>query len=290
VRKNETDHGFKLNTNLFNQSTDFSIIFVTVEQYQEHKGNLDILTQRPFTRLFAVYNQDGTNETPFIVSGSLGGDNSFILHNMTGFDVEFRLDSPRGTTLGYAPHETNNTTLYMNTGNYMIYPVFKKYNKLRDEILTIYPRAADGIPLGDELSFTGGTELSINVNSYSGNANLSSGAAFLVVQNSGQNGITVYQGNTIMKTETGISTINAGETRSFTILMASNGDNTYEPTYNLAGWKIVNQGVREVPIPQTVLDADYRYTVVVTGNWNQSTQAVAEPEKGSAKITNLNQD
>jgi hypothetical protein len=29
---------------------------------------------------------------------------------------------------------------------------------------------------------------------------------------------------------------------------------------------------------------------MVTGNWNQGTQAVAAPEKGSAKVTNINQD
>jgi hypothetical protein len=45
--------------------------------------------------------------------------------------------------------------------------------------------------------------------------------------------------------------------------------------------------VRELPIPVTTLDSDYRYTVEVSGNWNQSTQAVADPVKGTAPVTDF---
>jgi hypothetical protein len=287
VHKGGGTHGFKLNQTLFNANSDFSLIFLTTDQYEANKGNLGSQIQKPFTRLFAVYNATGTNEIPFEISGSLGGNNKLIIQNMTGFDVEFREDSPRGITLGYATHESNNTTLYMNNANYFIYPVFKKYNAVRDEVLTIYPRAPDGIPIGDEFSFAGEDERSINVANYQGNTLLTSGAAFLVVHNGSANGITVYKGNAVQKTVSGISTINSGETRTFTILMDELGGNTYEPSKTISGWKIVNQGVRELPIPVTTLDSDYRYTVEVSGNWNASTQAVAAPVKGTAKVTDF---
>jgi hypothetical protein len=285
VRKGGGTHGFKRNTTLFNANSDFSLIFVTPEDYEANKNNLSVLNQKPFTRLFAVYNATGTNEIPFEISGSLGGNNKLIIQNMTGFDVEFREDSPRGITLGYAPHESNNTTLFMNNADYFIYPVFKRYNAVRDEILTIYPRDPEGVPIGDEFAFDGGDEFSINVANYQGNTALTSGAAFLVVHNGSTNGVTVYNGNTIQKTASGISTINAGETRTFTILMDDNGNNSYEPSKTISGWKIVNQGVREKEIPLTVLLSDYRYTVEVSGNWNQGNQAVAAPVKGSAPVT-----
>jgi hypothetical protein len=50
---------------------------------------------------------------------------------------------------------------------------------------------------------------------------------------------------------------------------------------------IVNMGVRKVPIPNALLDADYRYTVEVSGDWSQDVTAitVGTPQKGANKVT-----
>jgi hypothetical protein len=285
VPKNSGDHGIKLNSTLFNGNKDFSIIFLTNEDYETYKSNLAAREQYPFTRIFAVYNATGTNEVPFIVSGKLGGNNKLVINNLTSLNMELRHNSPRGTTLGYAPYEANNTTLYMIDDSFQIFPVFKKYNPVRDEILTIYPRAVDGLPLGDEFSFFGGNELTISARDYIGNANMSSGAAFLLVNNASRQGITVYNGNIVQKTESGISTINSGETRTFTIFMDPLGEGKYEESKQLSGWRIVNMGTRSLDITSTLLAADYRYTVTVDGNWNESTQTISEPVQGSGKIT-----
>ena len=42
--------------------------------------------------------------------------------------------------------------LFMINGSIDIFPVFKKYNALRDEILTIYPRTLAGLPVSDSYS------------------------------------------------------------------------------------------------------------------------------------------
>ncbi|MDR1100408.1 MAG: hypothetical protein LBL28_08015 [Treponema sp.] len=284
VPKNANDHGIKLNTMLFNQNTDFSIIFLTGEDYEANKDNLTLLEQRPFTRIFAAYNASGTNEVPWIVSGKLGGSNRFVIQNMTGWNMELRQDSPRGTTLGYAPLESLNTTLFMNDGSFYVFPVFKKYNAVRDEIITIYPRALDGIPTGMGLSFTGGNELTINAQNYMGNANFSSGTALLVIRNDSNDGITVMNGFTEQKTATGISIINAGDERTFPVLMPAEGTG-YASSTIFGGWKVVNMGVRELPIEAIdVMEADYRYTITVTGNWGDSSRAVSSPVKSAGKI------
>jgi hypothetical protein len=287
VRKQAGDHGLKLNTTLFpaGQSQDFSIIFLTREDYEQYKGNLSSRDQSPFTRIFAAYNASGTNETTWIVSGSLGGNGRLVINNMTGWNMELRLDSPRGTTLGYAPYEAGRTTLYMNEGSVFIFPVFKQYNKTRDEIVSIYPRANDGIPTGDEFSFVSGKELTISAGDYIDNKNMSSGAAYLVVHNGSRQGITVYNGNEVQKTVTGISTINAGDTRTFTILM-DGSPGGYESSKSISGWRVVNMGVRSRDIPATSLDADYRYMVEVTGNWSdgESAVTVSAPAKGAYVI------
>jgi hypothetical protein len=286
VPKNATDHGIKLNTALFNQNTDFSIIFLSKEDYEANKSNLTQLEQRPFTRIFAAYNASGTNETPWIVSGRLGGNNRFVIQNMTSWNMELRQDSPRGTTLGYAPYEALNTTLFMNDGSFYVFPVFKKYNASRDEIITIYPRDLDGIPTGMGLSFTGSNELTINAQNYIGNANFSSGTALLVIRNESNDGITVMNGMTEQKTATGISIINAGDERTFSILMPTEGAG-YASSTRLGGWKVVNMGVRELPIEEIdPMEADYRYTITVSGNWGNSSQAISSPVKSARKIIN----
>ena len=77
-----------------------------MEEYEANKGSdsaLTLLGQRPFTGIFAVYNASGANEVPWIVSSKLGGTSKLVINNMTGFNMELRQDSPRGTTLGYSP-------------------------------------------------------------------------------------------------------------------------------------------------------------------------------------------
>jgi hypothetical protein len=288
VPRQAGNHGLKLNTTLFTsgQSQDFSIIFLTKEDYEQYKDNLSSRTQSPFTRIFAAYNASGTNDTPWIVSGRLGGENKLIINNMTSWNMELRENSPRGTTLGYAPYEANNTTLYMNSGSFYIFPVFKQFIKDRDEIIIIYPRDEDGIPTGDEMSFEGGRELTIDANTYIHNEYMSSGTAYLLVHNTSRQGITVYNGNTVQKTATGISTINPGDTRSFPILMDGDASSGYGTSKSISGWRIVNMGSRSIDIPEASLEADYRYTVKVSGDWSLgvSGATVSAPEKGD-KVT-----
>jgi hypothetical protein len=291
VRKNEPDHGLKGDTTHFNQSTDFSLIFITKEDYEAKKGSpsqLVEMNQKPFTRIFAAYNASGTNEVPWIVSGKLGGNSKLVIHNLTSYNMELRQDSPRGTTLGYAPYQALNTTLNMNDGSVFIFPVFKKYNAVRDEIITIYPYDDNDLPMGDEISFQNGQEIQINAAQYTGTnkSGFSSGAALLVIKNSSGRGITVMEGAYVKKTETGISTINDGDERTFTILMAPLAEGKYESSKQLSGWKIVNMGTLEKPIEATTLDADYRYTVTVGGTWSPiSNLTVSAPVKGTAKFT-----
>ena len=227
---------------------------------------------------------------PWIVSGRLGGNSKLTINNLTSYNMELRENSPRGTTLGYAPYQANNTTLNMNDGSVYIFPVFKKYNAIRDEIITIDPYADDGVPMGDEFTFQNGQEVTINAANYTGNnkAGFSSGAALLVIKNASQQGITVMEGVTVQKTETGVSTINSGAERTFTILMDPLDEgNNYESSKQLAGWKIVNMGTREKAIATTTLEADYRYTVTVEGNWNQGVSyvTVSDPVQGTGTIT-----
>jgi hypothetical protein len=300
VRGNESNHGLPLNTSLFTSSTDFALVFLTLEDYNTYRNDLKSRNQYPFARVFAVYNSNGTNEVPFLVDSKLGGTNKLYLDNLTSYNMEIRRNSPRGETLGYAPKDTNNTVLNIQDGDYNLFIVFKQYNPVRDEIITMYPKAAsDGLPIMLDHAFEGNAEMRIDARDYTKSiASFSSGYAFLVVQNSmSSGGIRVLNGDQVQKTATGIATINSGQSRSYLVPMNTTkiGDNTsYSDTVTFAGWKI-GPTSREVLIPvsdilkgdgnQNVFKSDYSYTVTVTGNPNTVEGiTVSAPVESAEKI------
>jgi hypothetical protein len=304
VAKNATNHGLPKKSALFGtQSTDFSLIILTKEDFESHKNSLTSLEQKPFTRIFAVYNSAGTNEIPFLVDNKLGGTNTLILNNMTTYNMEIRRDSPRGPTLGYATYSSLNTEIYLINDNYSLFPVFKKYDAVRDLITTIYPkRQNDGSPMRTSAAFDGNREITINASSYtSGLTNFTSGYAYLVVVNSSVDGVQVTNGATVQQTATGMKMVNAGSQRTFMVEMpaVTNGDGTvFEPKIVFAGWTIGETGdPKAIPVNtalqdslisgganQNVFEADYMYTVTVTGNANLNTLVIAAPVKG-AQVT-----
>jgi hypothetical protein len=299
VRKNQTNHGLPLKTSLFVSNTDFALVFLTLEDYNAYKDNLRSRNQYPFARVFAVYNANGTNEVPFMVDSKLGGSNKLILDNMTSYNMEIRRNSPRGETLGYAPNQSNNTILNIVDGEYNLFIVFKKYNVLRDEIITMYPKAPDGLPIMLDYAFENGVERTINAGTYTSDiANLSSGYAFLVVKNSmTSGGIRVLKGDEVQKTASGIATINAGDSRTYLIPMdavTTDAGSTYSDTTVFSGWN-VGPTSRDKPIPvsdslkgegdQNIFKTDYMYTVTVTGNPNTGEGiTVSAPVESAEKI------
>jgi hypothetical protein len=300
VRKNATNHGFPLKSSLFTSNADFALVFLTLEDYGTYKDNLKSRNQYPFARVFAVYNSSGTNEVPFLVDSKLGGNNKLILDNITSYNMEIRRNSPRGETLGYAPSQSNNTILNIVDGEYNLFIVFKKYNALRDEIITMYPKAGDGFPVMLDYAFENGQERTINAATYTTTiADLSSGYAFLVIKNSMTNGgMRVLKGDEVQKTASGIATINAGQDRTYLIPMGAvetgGGNTEYSSTTVFAGWK-VGPTNRDKPIPvsdalkgeteQNIFKSDYTYTVTVTGDPN-SVQGitVSAPVESAEKI------
>jgi hypothetical protein len=299
VKKNENNHGLPLKTSLFTSNTDFALVFLTLEDYNTYKDTLKSRNQYPFARVFAVYNKNGTNDVPFLVDSKLGGANKLTLDNMTSYNMEIRRNSPRGETLGYAPKESNNTVLNIVDGDYNLFIVFKKYNPLRDEIITMYPKAADGLPIMLDEAFENGREIVIDARTYTQNiSNLSSGYAFLVVKNSmATGGIRVSKGDEVQKTATGMATINSGEERTYLVPMdavINDGGNTnYSNTTVFSGWKVgPTSRAQDIPVSDTlkgdgnqnIFKADYMYTVTVTGNPNTEGITVSTPVESAEKI------
>jgi len=227
-------------------STDFALVLITVEDYEEYKNNLDALEATPFTRLYGFYNANGTNEQIYEITGRLGGSGKLIVQNSTNMNIELRLNSPTGETLGYAAKGQYNTMLYLDEElDYLVFPVFKRYNAREDQIITIYPKYTSGDNNGNakfkQFAFTDGvSEIEILASDFSSGESFSTGSAYLIINNIYGNGIVLNEGDTPVRSETGVRTINNGKAVTFTVTMTKVAGTTakYSTTRSIETYKL----------------------------------------------------
>jgi len=291
-------HGIKKNPALFTGNQEFAMIILTKEQFEANIDNLSALEQTPFTRIYVFYNADGDNNVQYDISGRLGGGKIInIVNTSNSLNVEIRLGGIYGETIGYAPKGMFNTKLYVTDGDFDLFPVFKRYNALRDVVETIYPVAENGRAWRRALGFDDNVrEVTFNVqdaiNSLSAR---SSGVAWLVIVNQSDGAIQFLKGQSVVKTSTGVSYFNSGTSKTYSIEMPTvsigqDQSGTFAANTLINGYQVGPVGA-SVPIKnkngetEIWLDADWQYTVYVTGDSNSSAglTAVVETDKNAAQ-------
>jgi hypothetical protein len=285
VRAGAADHAFK-KTALFTTTGDFPLVLITEEQYNENKNNLNALANTPFTRVYAFYNASGENENVYEISGQLGGAYSLVLQNGSGMNVELRLNGVHGAPLGYAQEGMYNTTLKIEQGDYLVFPVFRRFNATRGEIISVYPKYTTGQPKYDQFMVNADEpEYELDLSNYIQGVELSTGSAYLLIQNNSGTGIQLRKGGAVQKTATGISTINNAGNRLFQIDMANIGgsSNNLADTADVSQYSIGSavSNVKLETLENHVFDVDYSYTITVTRDTNTGNFSLSEPVKGS---------
>jgi hypothetical protein len=120
-------------------------VLITEEQYNTNKNNLGILNQTPFTRIFVFYNHGHDNPHRYNISGRLGGRHELIIYNPTDLDVELRLNSPHGETIGFAPRRGVATSLYLSDASQTpVFPVFRFFHPVHHVVSEIFPTIQSG--------------------------------------------------------------------------------------------------------------------------------------------------
>jgi len=281
-----------LSRDLFGVNSEaFALILITEKQYNDNKSYLKALDNTPFTRIFAFYNAAGSNESIFDISDRLGGNCQIQIQNMTSLDVELRLNGIYGETLGYARSNMLNTTLYVNSGDYLIFPVFVKYNSIKNEIYTVYPKATNGNPWYIQQGVGGSNPytISCDVASALTETTYSTGTAWLIIENQATDtGVQLQRGGVVQLTPLGNSTINNGFSRTFQIDMAKvPGTNKYAESTNISGYSVGRTGSM-VNIGNYDLKVDTIYKVTVTGSANGGTLTVSAPaEQGTVDLSDF---
>jgi hypothetical protein len=227
------------------------------------------------------YNASGDNTVTYEIANGLGGTNSLEIINDSTMNVELRLGGIAGETIGYAPAGMLTTTLKLLDGSYFLFPVFKKYNPLRDTVETVYPKQEGGLPWRQEFSFgDGDTALTINLRSALQGCQISSGAALVYVNNQTNGGIRFVSGNQVFKTASGNSSINSGSTnyKFFQIDMPKVVETSdYAPSIVASNWRFGPHGEEvalqvsaddATPAGTITIERDKLYTVTVVGDRN----------------------
>jgi len=275
-------HGLPFNPALFDKPGDFPLILLTEAQYNENKDNLSSQKNTPFTRVYVFYNKAGDNSAVYEIAEGLGGNNDLrIINPSTSLNVEIRLGGVAGETIGYAPAGIQETKLKLIDGNYIFFPVFKRYNSFRDVVETVYPKREDGEPFRASTSFGdfgGGTtsnEFTMNLRDLMRNLPLTSGTAWVVIDNQTSDGVRFLEGASVRKTLSGLENVPSGRSLTWQIDMNRVSNNNYADSRVVSGWKFgplgdevqLQQGQNDSTKPESVtIERDKMYTITVSGS------------------------
>jgi len=281
IPANAKNHGFAKGGLLGSKSEDFPMILIKEADYNANKSNLKILQDKPFTRIYVFYNGQGENTNIYDISDRLGGDFKLVVQNPTKYNVELRLGGVNGETIGYAPGGMLATTLYVTEGDFNIFPVFKRYNAVRDILETLYPQADNGYswfkPLGFDAS-AGIKEKTFSITDAvtALNAKSALGAAWLAIDNQTSGAVHLIIGDSVVRSATGVSYFSGSKTflLEMSNVSVSGGSVQYSADRTFANLK-VGPDAFEVPIKTKengsttlVLKSDMMYQVTVTGDHN----------------------
>ena len=274
------DHYLKKDSTIFNTTTDFMLFIVTESDFNKYyETSPETLDASPFTVLYAFYNASSTNEQTYEISSKMGGEWSILINNPSGYNVELRNLGTTGEIIGYSGAGTYEKSFHVSSGNYMLFPVFRKYDKNLGEIISTYPTYASGEHEGEaksyEFSLDEGTAfVAFNVNDWIKNVHFNPSATYILIQNNASdNGMKFYKGafDTPVVTSTGGTNINPSKKLLYAINMEKLATNKYQEEISIAGLRVqTNRGDRAYLAgdadTQVTYKAGFMYTYTITGN------------------------
>ncbi len=281
VRASSTN-GLKNDKAIFTRTGDFVLFCVSEADYLKYSALKDYnsLKERPFARLYAYYNEDAANRANIVyrISSHLGGQYTITLNNSTAYNVEFRKDGLYGEPLCFCAGNTLKTTIYVDEGNYDIFPVFRRFDKTTSEILTTYPKTAKGNPQYINFSLDSVTKTyEIDVEDFydSETFTIALSCAYLTIQNNIKTsvGVALYKGNgtTATQTTAGGIYIIAGKSSNYEVEMNKIGSSSdgyvYSSTFEISDgtWR-VGPTQQKYDIPAKTFEAGKMYTLIVEGS------------------------
>ena len=266
VPANASNHGLRMDPNLFAETGDFALLFLTEKMFNENKNNLAAVSNTPFASLYAFYNKSGSNDLVYTISSKSGGSLDFTLHNNSPFNVEIRLNSPEGEVLGYVGAFTTNTVIKVAPGDATLFPIFKKYLARDREIYSVKPTfKTSSKPYSVDFAFTDNAD-SWNVGEIwdSTKFALSSGGFYLTINNQSGSALRFRQGNTDYETSLGVKGIKSAHQETFFVRFNKGGDGSYPEKFTMERLTIGSANYPKA-LPSYEFYRDKKYSITVTG-------------------------
>lgn len=275
--RGSTTTGLRMDTSLFKKTGDFVLYVFTEEDYTAYKNDVDELKNHTFAMIYAFYNEDSESNSNLVyeISSSAGGSCYILINNMTKYNVEMRKNSIYGESIAFAGHDTIQTKICLEPDNYNIFPVFRKFSKANGEIVTVFPKDADGNPVFKGFSLgTGNETAEFAVSSWFNPADFQTttvpGSAYISIKNGADTGVCLYKGADAEATvtSTGGKYINAnGNSLVFEVPMVPTGGKSFASSEKITNWRIGSPvSASNVGIIETAdLEAGYMYFIDVSG-------------------------
>jgi hypothetical protein len=281
-------HGLKKDAKLFNATGAFPLVLITEAEYNAKKNSLGSSTV--FARIFAFYNHTATNNNVFQISSKIGGDGRLTVSNATPFNVEIRKDGITGEILGYAAaNMTDGNVIYLEApASYDIYPIFKFFSQVDQELYSVVPKYLDGAregrPFMRTIGFAAGNmtrTFDVNDIYQEGSFNLSSGSAYLKVNNNNTGtDVRFWEGSTPRFTSLGVDVVFSSKAENFTLNFPKDPDGKYPESRTIAGLQIgVNDNRKSVPSFEYELDCIYEIDVTGSTGSNLDLGAIRKVRK-----------
>jgi hypothetical protein len=282
IPANASNHGLKRDPLLFNTTGDFTLILITEAEYNNNINNL--VSADIFTMLYVFYRHETNVAFRVSVSSKIGGSGRLIIENPTDWGVEIRINSPDGEIeiLSFVPPYTENMVLKVVPDDYVLYPVFKRFNSLIGEIITVtptfpYDSAVGGTPFFGALRI-GNTALHWNLGNLLNTHEITLGGIIIQVNNSARVAVGLnYNGSPMVFS--GHRLINPDQIVSFFIPFTKSSDGTFPQTQTISTFEIDIGGGSYKEVPVMDYELDYFYTITVSGT-NISALTVGTPVKG----------
>jgi len=271
IPPNATNHG--LSRAGFTTSTDFALTLLTQAEFNRAwaaGGNQTLASAERFNVIYAFYNHAGTNHNVFSINAQSGGAGRLILENMTAWNIEIRNNAFNGMTMGFIGPFTATQTLNMEPGDYLLFPVMRRFNPLLGEIIDVQPVFPDGVIAGAPYFWPihiGTAPQTWNFLSVAGNAaiNMVSGGAFVRVVNNSNVAIQFFNGLVAQQTSMASTFLNPGQTMTFQIPFPRNPDQSFSFTHT-ANFGVGGPGVgRTGDVAPRTVQIDWLYEIQVTG-------------------------
>lgn len=288
VPANASNHGLRMDETLFSATGDFALLFLKEEVYNKHKDNLSAVRNSPFASIYAFYNKTGDNNLVYNISSNSGGNAKLTLNNNSPFNVEIRVNSPEGEVLGYVGAYTMLTTINMQPGDYMLYPVFKKFMPRDNEIYSQIPEMkVSKKPYVKSIGIVNAASWDVGKLWDASKLNLSAGGFYITINNqSTDHDVMFLQGADVYSTSTGFKNIQHGKHETFFVRFQKNADGTYPEKFTMSALRIGAPGYSTL-IPEFEFQRDTKYEITVKGDEVDNLQLSVIKELGKVDVNKI---